>query len=50
MTENYRTGIDWSVPVTKYRASHAVLFTETPWDGPTLYQNEDYKLVALPRG
>lgn len=50
MTENYRAGIDWSVPVTKYRASHAVLFTETPWDGPTLYQNEDYKLVALPGG
>ena len=47
MTENYRNGIDWQAAAQKYAATHAVLFQETPWDGPVLHENGTYKLVSL---
>ena len=31
-----------------FGASFAVLYRQTQWDGPVLYQNETYKAVAIP--
>lgn len=47
MTENYRQGIDWRAAANRYGATHAVLYRETPWDGPVLAENDTYKLVPL---
>lgn len=47
MTQNYQHGIDWQQAATIYGATHAVLFAETPWDGPVIQTNGTYKLVRL---
>lgn len=31
----------------RYGATYAVLYSDTPWAGPTLYRNADYKAVRL---
>lgn len=31
----------------RYDAGYAVLYAQTPWNGPVLYQNREYKAVAL---
>jgi hypothetical protein len=31
----------------RYGATYAVLYADTPWPGPTLYRNADYKAVRL---
>lgn len=49
MTESYRQGIDWQAVQDTYGATHALLYAETPWEGPVLYENGSYKAVELPR-
>ncbi len=47
MRENYREGIDWDAAAETYGATHAILYADTPWQGPVLAQNETYKIVPL---
>ena len=47
MKRNYagRKDDDLRAVMIEYGADYAVLYNETPWDGPILYQNETYKAV-----
>jgi hypothetical protein len=47
MTQHYREGIDWASAAETYAATFALLYKETSWHGPILYENETYKLVQL---
>lgn len=47
MLENHSRSPNWIEARDTYQATHAVLFRETPWDGPILYENATYKAVAL---
>ena len=47
MKDAYRTGLDWAAVAPRYNATYAVLFAETPWKGPVLYENDGYKAVRI---
>ena len=45
----YRAGIDWDVARSAFGATHALLYADTPWSGPVLFENNSFKAVALPQ-
>jgi hypothetical protein len=49
MIDNYRIGdpARLEAAARRYGATHAVLYADTPWAGPVLYQNAEYKAVQL---
>ena len=47
MTEQYRIAPRLEIAAQKYGASYAVLYTETPWDGEVLAQNNSFKAVKI---
>lgn len=48
MRRLYRAGeINWEIVASQYSASYAVLFSDTPWQGPVLYENDSYKAVRI---
>ncbi|MDA7964141.1 DUF6798 domain-containing protein [Ruegeria sp.] len=47
MRAAHRANTEWIATAQGYGATHAVLYADTPWDGPMLYENEKFKAVAL---
>lgn len=50
MKERYRAGIDWKAAMTDFGATHALLHSATPWNGPVLFDNGTFKGVRLDDG
>ncbi|WP_171133173.1 MULTISPECIES: DUF6798 domain-containing protein [unclassified Ruegeria] len=47
MRRAHRENTDWIPAATQLGASFAVLYADTPWDGTVLYENDQFKAVAL---
>jgi hypothetical protein len=50
MIDNYRTMPHLDVAARDYGATFAVLYKDTPWTGPVLAQNDEFKAVAIGPG
>ena len=47
MRATHRADTEWIAAAQRFGATHAVLYADTSWDGPVLYENEKFKAVAL---